>query len=101
MFRMALTLMVALATAVFAAGVQAAPACGKRDDVLAQLSEKFKEAPVGIGLAGNGGLIELLTAKTGTTWTLIITLPNGPTCLLAAGRDWQSRQAAEREGPSI
>lgn len=99
MLRMAFA--AALATGLFAAGAQAAPVCGKRGDVLAQLSEKFKEAPVGIGLAGNGGLIELLTANTGTTWTLIITLPNGPTCLLAAGRDWQSRQTAEREGPSI
>jgi hypothetical protein len=91
----------ALATTLFAAGAQAAPACGKRGDVLAELSEKFKEAPVGIGLAGNGGLIELLTTKTGTTWTLIITLPNGPTCFLAAGRDWQPRQTAELYGPGI
>jgi len=92
---------VTVAAMVFASGAQAAPACGKRGDVLAQLSEKFKETPVGIGLAGNGGLIELLTANAGTTWTLIITLPNGPTCLLAAGSDWQSRQTATLDGPSI
>ena len=101
MLRMAFPLIMALATVLFAAGVQAAPACGKRDYVLAQLSEKYRETPVGIGLVGNGGLIELLTTKTGTTWTLIITLPNGPTCLLAAGRDWQLRQAGELAGPSI
>ena len=69
----------ALATSTFSIGAQAAPACGKRDDVVAQLSEKYKEAPVGIGLASNGGLIELLAASNGTTWTLIVTLANGPT----------------------
>src|SRR5262244_2019942 len=96
-----IALIAALATATFSVGAQAAPVCGKRDDVVAQLSQKYKEAPVGIGLAANGGLIELLTADTGTTWTLIITLPNGPTCLLAAGHDWRSQQTAALDGPSI
>ncbi len=99
MLKLALT--ATLATAAFSVVAQAGPACGKRDDVLAQLSQKYKEAPVGIGVAGNGGLIELLTASTGSTWTLIITMPNGPTCLLAAGQDWESQQAAVPSGPSI
>jgi hypothetical protein len=99
MMKMVLT--VALATAAFASGAQAGPACGKRDDILAQLSERYREAPVGIGVAGNGGLIELATAGTGATWTLLITLPNGPTCLLAAGRDWQPLQTAALVGPGI
>ena len=98
---MKITLIATLTTAVFASTAQAAPACGKRDDVLTQLSDRYKEAPVGIGVAGNGGLIELLTARTGATWTLIITLPNGPTCLLAAGQDWQPLQTAVLAGPGI
>jgi hypothetical protein len=98
---MKMTLTATLATAVIASGAQAAPACGKRDDVLAQLSERYREAPVGIGVAGNGGLIELLTARTGATWTLLITLPNGPTCLVAAGQDWQPLQTAALAGPGI
>ena len=96
-----LALVTALAMVAFAAGAEAGPACGKRDDVLAQLSERYHEAPVGIGVAGNGGLIELLTASTGSTWTLIITVPNGPTCLLAAGQDWQAHQTPVPNGPSI
>ena len=96
-----MTLIAALAATAFASTAQAAPACGKRDDVLAQLSERYREAPIGIGVAGNGGLIELLTASTGATWTLIITLPNGPTCLLAAGQDWQPLQMAVLVGPGI
>lgn len=99
MLKMAFT--AALATAVFAANADAAPVCGKREDVLAQPFQKFREAPVGVGLAANGGLIELLAASNGTTWTLIITLANGPTCLVAAGHDWQSQQTAAPDGPSI
>ena len=96
-----MTLIATVATAAFTAGAQAGPACGKRGDVLAQLSQRYHEAPVGVGLAGNGGLIELLTAGTGSTWTLIITMPNGPTCLLAAGQDWEPQQTAVLGGPSI
>jgi len=96
-----LALIAAVATTAFSAAAHAGAACGKRDDVLAQLSVRYKEAPVGIGLAGNGGLIELLTSSAGSTWTLIITLPNGPTCLLGAGQNWESLQTAVADGPSI
>ena len=96
-----IALVSALATATFSMGAHAAPVCGKRDDVVAQLSEKYKEESVGIGLASNGGLIELLAAGNGTTWTLIITLANGPTCLVATGHDWQVRQTAVPDGPGI
>jgi hypothetical protein len=96
-----IALIAALATTSFSVGAHAAPACGKRDDVVAQLSQKYKEAPVGVGLASNGGLIELLAAGNGTTWTLIITLANGATCLVAAGHDWQSAPTTVPDGPSI
>jgi hypothetical protein len=96
-----IALIAALATATIPVGAQAAPVCGKRDDVVAQLSQKYKEAPVGIGLASNGGLIELLAASNGTTWTLIITLANGATCLVATGHDWQLPPTTASDGPSI
>ena len=96
-----IALIAALATATISVGAEAAPVCGKRDDVVAQLSQKYKEAPVGIGLASNGGLIELLAASNGTTWTLIITLANGATCLVAAGHDWESPPTTVPDGPSI
>ena len=96
-----LVLTATFAISVASVGAQAAPNCGKRDDVLAQLAKSYKEAPVGIGLANNGGLIELLTADTGTTWTLIITMPNGPTCLVVAGQEWQQQQLTVLNGPAI
>lgn len=75
-------------------------ACSEREDVLAQLGNKYKEAPVALGLANNGGLIEVLTSGDGGTWTIILSMPNGKSCLLAAGESWQ---AVERvaEGPQI
>jgi hypothetical protein len=32
---------------------------------------------------------EVLSSKSGTSWTIIITMPNGPTCMVAAGKNWE------------
>ena len=96
-----LTCLAVIATTLAAAQASANIACGERHDVLAKLAEQYKEAPVGIGLASNGGLIELLTSEAGTTWTLIITVPNGATCILAAGEDWQASQRTVLKGHGI
>ncbi len=85
----------ALAVTVFVAAfslpaaAQQQAACAKRGDVLKRLSAKYTEAPVAIGLANNGGVVEVLSSKKGNSWTIIITMPNGPTCMVAAGENWE------------
>ena len=78
----ALTLMAAMSTAA------AQSVCGTRETLLKQLSKEYQEAPVGVGLASNGSVVELLTS-TGGTWTLMVTRPNGMTCLIGTGDAWQ------------
>ena len=75
--------------------------CSPRTDVLSQLAQKFKEAPVAVGMANNGGLLEVLTNGTGSTWTIIITMPNGVSCLVAAGEDWQPTEHTAVDEPLI
>ncbi len=71
------------------ASAQGAPAiCRARDGLLTQLEQKYGEVPVAIGVA-EGALIELLTAKDGLTWTIILTSPQGRSCLIASGEGWQ------------
>lgn len=91
----------AVALSLPAAAVAAPMACSPRQDVLSQLATKFKETPVAIGLANNGGLLEVLTAGNGETWTIIITMPNGMSCLVAAGEDWQSQERVALDEPQI
>ncbi len=69
---------------------QAQNICTARAAVVGHLDTKYSEAPVAMGLANNGGVIEVLSSGSGTTWTIIITMPNGVTCLLAAGESWES-----------
>lgn len=66
------------------------PACTARTDVISHLGKKYKENPAAIGLANNGGVIEVLSSKKGGTWTIIITMPNGMSCMIAAGENWQA-----------
>lgn len=83
------TCVVAAALIAAVPSVAAQTVCGTRDVVLKQLSSDFQEAPVGIGVAANGAVVELLTSTAGT-WTLIVTTPKGPTCLMGTGEGWQA-----------
>ncbi len=86
------------------AWAQGAPAaCGARDGLLNQLAQKYGEVPVAIGVTGGvggGALIELLTAKDGLTWTIILTSPQGLSCLIASGEGWRPLAPAP-DGPSV
>jgi hypothetical protein len=69
-------------------GQGAAQVCAARDGLLSQLEKKYGEVPVAIGVA-DGRLVELLTAKDGMTWTIILTSPKGVSCLIASGEGWR------------
>ena len=62
--------------------------CGDRDEMLAQLKQKFKESPAGFGMTGNGAVMELMTSDNGS-WTLILSFPTGRSCLIATGEGWE------------
>jgi hypothetical protein len=79
---------------LLAAGVLAtAPAaaqtrCAVRADIVKQLDKGFTETRAGWGLTNQGRLLELYRAKDGATWTLLLTHPNGTSCLIGAGESW-------------
>lgn len=68
----------------------AAPQCNSRDAVLEVLADKYSEAPIAVGVANNGGLVEVLSTGDGKTWSIIITSPKGVSCLVAAGEGWRA-----------
>ena len=90
-----------VALALVAANGEVPLVCGDRTEILTRLADHYKEAPVGIGLASNGGLMELLTNESGRTWTLIITAPNGASCVVAEGEAWQQQRQVRAEGPGV
>ena len=42
-----------------------------------------------MGLANNGGVLEILVSQSSESWTIIVTMPNGVSCLVAAGESWE------------
>lgn len=65
----------------------ATPACDWRSSTVALLEQEYSESVAGVGIMSGGRLVELLTSEK--SWTLLLTMPNGVTCMIAAGEDWQ------------
>ena len=76
-------------SAIPASAAGGSPLCGSRPDLLKELSKRYSEEPVAVGLSSNGSLIEVLTSDSGSTWTIMISQPNGSSCLIAAGEGWE------------
>lgn len=78
---------------------QAQAMCGERSAVLGNLEKMYSETPVSMGLSGNGAVIEVLTSPSGS-FTIILTRPNGLSCVMAAGENWEDLPIRQLNGPS-
>ncbi len=67
---------------------QRGPLCDARTTVLTELKGNYAEKPSAMGLAKNGTVVEVLRSEGGS-WTIIMTAPNGLSCVLAIGEYWQ------------
>ena len=68
-------------------------ACFERGALIKHLKGKFNEDPVAAGLAANGSVLEVFTSPEGITWTIVLTQPNGTTCVMASGESWMGLPA--------
>ncbi len=89
MIEMWKTLVLGAAFVLASSSAFAAPQCNSRGKVLELLSKKYSEAPVAVGVTNNGGLFEVISTGDGNTWSMIITSPQGMSCLVAAGEGWR------------
>lgn len=73
-----------------AATVSAQPGrCATHDLVVTRLAERFGESRQSIGLAANNAVVEVFASLETGTWTITVTEPGGPTCLVASGEAYQ------------
>lgn len=72
-------------------------ACGSRDAVAAVLEARFGETVTAAGVDSNGNLLEIFSSERGT-WTVVLTIPGGPACLLSSGDGWS--RVEERTPPA-
>jgi hypothetical protein len=86
---------IALAAATL---LQAAPSaaqnmlCGQRDIVVNELTGRYGEEVRGMGLAHQNRIVEVFVSEETGSWTIIVTSPNGTTCLMAAGQHFATME---------
>ena len=99
MRKQATALAAGLAALVLAAeAASAAPRCGPRAEVLEMLGDRYAETRRGIGVAGPTQVLEVYASDSGS-WTVLVTDPEGRSCLVASGRGWEDlREALPPEG---
>lgn len=77
-------LLASLAAPAFAEG----NVCGEREIIVRRLQDKYGETRQSMGLQQNNGVVEIFASDASGTWTILVTMPNGMTCLVAAGEAW-------------
>lgn len=90
--RLFLTLILASSATLPAA---AQSACGKRDEIVKIITNKYKEVPRALAIAGQSNLLEVYASESGS-WTILITQPQGSACIVAAGQSWEEFPAQKR-----
>ncbi len=79
---------------------QAQPPCMDHTTILRLLAERHNERVVGRGITADGLLLEITIAPDGA-FTVLVTVPEGATCVVAVGEGWTPARpspALGREG---
>ena len=66
--------------------------CETRDNLISALAERYQEIPVALGVTNAGSLVEVLQSAADETWTIIVTSPQGISCLVFSGDGWREKR---------
>jgi hypothetical protein len=64
--------------------------CAPRAMVLERLSGKYGETRQSIGLGTNNAVVEMFASTETGSWTIIVTKPDGMSCLVASGQSFET-----------
>lgn len=78
-----------LAAATPVAEAETRTACAERKSVIARLADRYGETLQSIGLQSNSAVVEVYASAATGTWTILMTRPDGISCLIASGEMWQ------------
>jgi hypothetical protein len=63
--------------------------CAPHAMVVERLADGYGESRQSIGLAANNAVVEIFASTESGTWTIVVTMPGGPTCLVASGQAFE------------
>jgi hypothetical protein len=78
--------------------VSAQTVCAPHDKAVAQLGQTHGETVANMGLQNNGNVLQVLVSRSGS-WTILVTMPSGVSCLAASGTAWE-KVRAKQKGPA-
>ncbi len=64
--------------------------CAERAQVIERLAERYGETLQSMGMHSSQGVLEVYASEATGTWTILVTSPDGTSCLIAAGEMWES-----------
>lgn len=82
-----------LFTALIAAAGSAraeGPPCGPRGAIVDQLGSRYQETRRAVGIASNNAVLEIFASDDSGSFTILVTLPDGQSCLLASGESFEA-----------
>jgi hypothetical protein len=79
----------AAAFTVAAAPSHAELRCFPRADILTFLADQHGESRQTIGMDGQGSVVEMFANVESGTWTLVVTFPDGRTCVVTSGTHFE------------
>jgi len=62
--------------------------CAARDEIVGEITQRFKEVPEATGVTPQGMLLEVFVSET-RSWTILITTSQGLACIAAVGENWE------------
>lgn len=78
------------------ASAQDTRVCAPRATALVdQLGRQYGEHLTAAGVDANGGLLQVYSNPESGTWTIAVTMPGGPTCIVSTGEGFAVEQTAE------
>ncbi len=97
---LALALLTPALLVALPATAQQAPRCAPRAQMLDVLEQRFSETRRAIGLTNSHAVMELYASDENGSWTILVTLPNGMTCLVGVGTGYETLTEPARGAPT-
>lgn len=74
--------------------------CAARAQIVERLASHYGESRRSIGLGANNQVVEVYASTETGTWTILVTHPNGLSCLVASGQAYEALTEAPVPGGS-
>ncbi len=75
--------------ATTSAKAQTRPNCGPRDAVIKKLADRYGETRQSVGIGSNNSMVEMFASDDTGSWTILVTMPTGLSCLVASGQAFE------------